>query len=405
MNIATLDEGRFVSSVEGQNVSGLLSDRVIVRKIDKINIVDLPALVEVLRFRTSVLNPDDGTAHYSVTDPKVNGVVQTGTWRNVSVKSVEGVHSPGQTTNPAGTIVQELRYGWATAIDWTEARLGKSHKITSLESNILASPWPSNAKQIAVQFVNLDSTKLDAMSTSLNVPTFDLTALKVTINGEAYTGTWYNAGVTSGLANDGSGVITLQLIEIHVQVREFIAQESELETVYHSEEQHDPLPPDITKFVNANGVTKTVVLGGTDAATAANSVHILSHDLDEFLTHNYKKARVVRTPPIPFGTEKTWKVWRWTDSATSQTFSVTLQRWWVSQWILYHNYDEISLRYFRTMDEAIAYITSDTGAESGARIDTTESGWHQTGDYEYEGRKVRHKKHTLTTSTYLEPTS
>ena len=111
-NIDTIAENRFVWSVEGQQITTLNNERIITRKIDKINVAELPALVETLRLRVSVLNPDNGTQFYSVIDPMVNGVVQKGTWRGVSVRSVEGIHNPGQTVNPAGTIIQVLAFGW-----------------------------------------------------------------------------------------------------------------------------------------------------------------------------------------------------------------------------------------------------------------------------------------------------
>ena len=103
MNLDNIAEARWVSDTNGQSVSGLTSDRVIYRKVTGINIKDISDLAETLRFRVSVKNPDNGEKYYSVTDPMVNGVVQEGIWRGITVKIVEGVHNPGQTPSPAST--------------------------------------------------------------------------------------------------------------------------------------------------------------------------------------------------------------------------------------------------------------------------------------------------------------
>lgn len=398
----------------------------------------------------------------TVKDPMIERKVREGLFRVVNVHSearIQVGNNPGE-----ADIFQVLKKGWATTVDWTEARLVENPQLQPLGA--------PTYKFLTVMWPNCASTALEAMAASL------LAMASFTdpvINGEPKTGKWYNSGVTSKLANDGSGILTLQLSQqyrdlsynesttgdiqtdvrdqlglttetpasnpatsstnhvitqqritpnadnsknisttkktpLPVHVPEFIAQESEHETIYHSEEKHDASPPDITKFVNSNGVTQNVVLG-----TNANSVHILSHDLDDFLTHNYKKSRVVKTPPIPFGTEKTWNVWQWTESATTQAFSTNLQRWWVNSWTLWHNYRQHTMRYFTTLEEARAYIDSATGSEIigydqnnqpvYGLIDSTGSGWRQTGDYEYEGLKVRRKFYTLISQTYLEPTS
>ena len=123
-NLDFIAEGNWKLDLDGENVSGLLSnERVITRKITGIPIKEIPALVATLYQRTSVLNPDDGNKYYSVKNPRVNGEIQEGTWRGVSVRAVEGVHNAGRTTSPAGTITQVLALNWATEIHEEEARL------------------------------------------------------------------------------------------------------------------------------------------------------------------------------------------------------------------------------------------------------------------------------------------
>ena len=52
MNIDTIAEGQWRSDIEGNQVSGLLNERLMVRKITGINIKELPELVEYLRLHT-----------------------------------------------------------------------------------------------------------------------------------------------------------------------------------------------------------------------------------------------------------------------------------------------------------------------------------------------------------------
>ena len=122
-NLDAIAEGQWRSELSGKSVSGLINERVMTRKVTGINIKEIDELVEYLRQHTSALNKDTPEKSYSVTDPMVNGVVQPGVWRGVSVQSTDGVHSPGRTNSPAGTIIQVLAYGWAITLNDIEARL------------------------------------------------------------------------------------------------------------------------------------------------------------------------------------------------------------------------------------------------------------------------------------------
>ena len=337
-NLDAIAEGQWRSDIEGNQVSGLLNERLMVRKITGINIKELPELVEYLRLHTSVLNKDNPEKCYSVTGPSINGVVQDGVWRGVSVKSVEGVHNPGRTTSPAGSIVQTLAWGWSTEIHEEEARLVEAPTMQPLGA--------SNYKFLTIMWPNCASDYLEAMKATLMA---SASFVAPVVNEETYAGTWYNSGATSKLANDGSGVITLSLsqqyrdlsytesitgdveTDIHkqlglttqtpdtvaaptaggtlanhaierqqispnpdnsknvettkqtpiaVSVPEFIARINSAETEYELEERHHILPPNIT----------LPVLG--------TSLAILAHNLDKFLTHNYKQTRTVRKYPL-----------------------------------------------------------------------------------------------------------
>lgn len=186
-----------MSAVEGQVVSGLVSERVILRKITGVNIKDLADLVEVLRLRVSVLNPDDGKKYYSVTNPLVGGVEQTGTWRGVSVKYTDGVHNAGRTDSPAGTIIQELRYGWATTLIDTEARLIGGDNIPLQPERFLQR-----------QYVALDFTKLGTMIDEIETTKY---VTDPVVETKEYSGKYRILSSKPSKADDGSGIITQTL--------------------------------------------------------------------------------------------------------------------------------------------------------------------------------------------------
>jgi len=175
---------------------------------------------------------------------------------------------------------------------------------------------------------------------------------------------------------------------IPASVPEYIAALSENETVYRLEEKHAAAIP-------------LIALGANDASVS------LAHDLDAFLTHNYTKTRVVKA--FPFAGEKTWTIWGDREIVTSQVYSDTLGRYWNDHSYLYHLYQEVTVKYFKTVDEAIAYIHLASGTEPAGGgytvIDSAGSGWSRTGEFEYMGHKVRNKKLLMATYNYLEPLS
>lgn len=202
-NIDTIAEQRWVWAVEGQQIETINNERLITRKIDKINQTDLPELVEILRQRTSVKNPDDGDRHYSVIDPMVNGKVQEGTWRNVKVSFTEGVHNPGQTVNPAGVLIQILAYGWAQTLIDTEARLvGGDNQALQPE------------RIIQRQYVALDFAKMGDMIEAIESTKYVTSPV---IEGKTYDGPdaaalrWRILNNKQSRAADGSGIITQTL--------------------------------------------------------------------------------------------------------------------------------------------------------------------------------------------------
>jgi hypothetical protein len=270
----------------------------------------------------------------TVQDPIADKKVYPGLWR---VASVSGAGVIGTRENNVGPF-QSLAFGYATVIDWKEARLVKGDNWQPLGAPAF--------KDLTVQWMNCARDSVNAMAASLlALPSFS----PLIVRGETYSGTWYNSGVTPSIAPDGSGVITLQLsqqyrdlsyteaitgdvqTDIHkqlglttetpdtvtapiaggtlanhaierqqispnsdnsknvettkqtpiaVSVPEFIARINSAETEYELEERHHILPPNIT------------------LPALGTSLAILAHNLDEFLTHNYKQTRTVRKYPL-----------------------------------------------------------------------------------------------------------
>jgi len=203
MNIETISESKWVFAVDGQQVETLNEERLITRKIDKINVRDLPDLVKVLRQRVSVKNPDDGQRYYAVTDPLVNGVVQPGVWRLIKVGFTEGVHNPGQTINPAGAIIEVLAYGWAQTLIDSEARLvGGENQALQPE------------RMIQRQYAALDFTKMGDMIEGIEGTKYVTSPV---IEGKPYDGPagadlkWRILSNKQSRAADGSGIITQTL--------------------------------------------------------------------------------------------------------------------------------------------------------------------------------------------------
>ena len=198
MDVVSEDKGLWVWDVEGQQLSSLLEEHTLVRKIIGIDPAQVTALVAALRHRVSSNNPDDGNQYYSVKNPMVCGVVQPGLWRLVNIKSRDSAHNPGR-VETGSTIIQTLAYGWAQKINWDEARLVENPNFQ---------PYGADTyKFLTVVWPNLAIDKLVDMAASL----MSLSWTDPVIYGIKFSGVWWNSGVTPSLARDGSGIITLNL--------------------------------------------------------------------------------------------------------------------------------------------------------------------------------------------------
>jgi hypothetical protein len=168
----------------------------------------------------------------------------------------------------------------------------------------------------------------------------------------------------------------------HVSVASYVSKYGEDETEYRTEEYHSLTPPAITDET-ADGI-ETVVL---------------SHDYDDYLTHNYKVARIDHANKFPWTGEITSVIYGDYEYSTAQTYSTTLGRYWNSATYVYQRKTTTTAQYFKTAAEAYAYI--------GGTFLTNNSGSYvqHRKKFQWLGVKIVHTKSLITTYEYLEPTS
>lgn len=193
-----------------------------------------------------------------------------------------------------------------------------------------------------------------------------------------------------------------------VSVPEYIARLGESETEYRSEEYHAAAAPDIMKFKDTGGTERTIELdaNGNPIYDGKNiSVAILHHELDEYLRHNYKKSRTVKKFPISDADNVngiSWDIFGDTESVTSQVYSERLGRYWNDKTYIYQLKTTHTIKYFQTIKEAAAWITT-TYVTEGTQIDNRGSTFAPTGEFEVQAHRVINSKILRTTYTYLEP--
>jgi len=181
-------------------------------------------------------------------------------------------------------------------------------------------------------------------------------------------------------------VVTNQNTPEHVSVPEFVAEINERETVYLLEEYHDPVTPDI------------------GAPPDYEDRAILSHGLDEFLTHNFKRSRSVKKFPITDAENVdgiSWTEYGDTESITVQSEQANPKvagAKYVSYQYIYEKTYNYCMRYFHTATDAAAWafmtgtsILPDdpnaNGFSSGLKTrhdDNRMSGFQKTGEYEWQ---------------------
>ena len=191
MNLANITEKQ--AKLVRETMATLVSDQLLIRKFENINWTYIDKLAEILRFRTSLTNEDNGKRHYTVTDPLVNNQKKEGLWRSVSVTVDKTI--PRQN---AGTITQVLALGYAQSLVATEARL-------------VGGPWNSiePIKTLRRQYVALDKEYLG----SILETAFESDFVKaLVIEGKTYEGKWRKTRNDPSRADDGSGILTQTLV-------------------------------------------------------------------------------------------------------------------------------------------------------------------------------------------------
>ncbi|MEI6210923.1 MAG: hypothetical protein WCR06_04790 [bacterium] len=168
--------------------------------------------------------------HYVVTPPATtavevhailnpcmdDGVSESGLFR--VVRNWEDPQFPG-------IVLQTLRRGWITAlvsgttgaevVDWTEARIPTGEVGSKLTAPIGAGSNKFNRRRVVSVIWNcVDPTKRNAVAEALMALTSTHAAWGTpSIRGESLGSGWVRLGVTSRLADDGSGVVELVLAQ------------------------------------------------------------------------------------------------------------------------------------------------------------------------------------------------
>lgn len=146
-------------------------------------------------------------ARRSETDPYADLKKYTGKWR-IAWVSIKRSPKDGD-----GQIFETLRYGLATAVDWTEARLltsvyakGNAQSANSVANTTSIDP----ERYLVVRFPNIDPRSIAAIQ---GVAPFSSTALTTfTVETQAFSGTWYVVFSSSGRdEDDGAAWIDLIL--------------------------------------------------------------------------------------------------------------------------------------------------------------------------------------------------
>lgn len=200
----------------------------------------------------------------------------------------------------------------------------------------------------------------------------------------------------------------------HVSVPEFKMYDNGLgKVVYQSEEIHDTVPPDVTKY-KPTGWTS----GAASDVAAANEASILSHSLDDYLTHSYKKTRTVRTLASYSDDGVTWTEYGDTETISTQKMSVWLSpnRLYIEYKYVYQTLYTYTIKYFNNATAAAAYAATATTTDlpedptarnlSGAKTkfdDNSRGGFVQTGEKEWRATKVIMTKSLRGTYYYYEP--
>lgn len=139
-----------------------------------------------------------------VKDPVVGREVFPGIYRSVTVDV--DVQKPG-----LKGIIQTLRKGFATAPQWSEARI--EAKVSSLSNTQSASGLAGTTSDpvdqvFDVLFQNCSPLAIESIATSLRTASY---SSGITVRGETHSGAWHVLSVSTKLEEDGSASATLRI--------------------------------------------------------------------------------------------------------------------------------------------------------------------------------------------------
>ena len=178
-----------------------LGDEEIVRRWPQIGEGYLSKCVTALSLFTDSTN---SKPQLWVKDPIVGREVFPGIYRSVTVDV--DTQKPG-----LKGIIQTLRKGFATAPQWSEARIDA--KVSALSNNQSASGISGTLSDpidqvFDILFQNCSPLSIEAIADSLRTGDY---SSGITVRGESHTGAWHVLSVSTKLEEDGSASATLRL--------------------------------------------------------------------------------------------------------------------------------------------------------------------------------------------------
>ena len=142
------------------------------------------------------------TTQFWVDNPYIGETVMPGRWRQAFTRIIEKTDSRGNVTYG---VAQTLRQGWATTIDFTEARKNITRDLPSNTTGTGNEQSDAREEWVMVDFPNFAPTSVRTAILTLGVSQSDFV-----VEGETYAGEWHKVLAEQNRTDDGTSVITVK---------------------------------------------------------------------------------------------------------------------------------------------------------------------------------------------------